>query len=204
MAIDRNVTGSYQLACESSPNKIQIDTWLNEGKQIKWISEQLKEMGDYISPNSISKYKKYREELIEKELQNSPEYVAVMGQVNQELQDSISKIRKVDMIGELADIIDHSAELLANARYEDIKINSIKDMRMIQQTMLEAISAYGETMLNAQKYAAIEDDPSLLQSKNTTININVKDTLTEILKNAINEDGGGFDFIDKLRKGVDR
>lgn len=198
-------TGSYQLACEASPNKQQIDIWLNEGRTQKWISEQLKEMGDYISVNSIAKYKKYRDEQIQKELMESPTYQAKVYEVNEQLNQSIAKIKKVDMLGELAEIIDHSGELLATARQDNIEIHSVKDLRMVQQTMLEAIQAYGDTMLKAQQYAAVQDDPSLLQNKNTTININVKSALTDILTQAMqkgNSDENGYGIIDQLRRGI--
>ena len=33
--------GAYQTACEASPNKQQIDQWLNEGKAAAWISREL-------------------------------------------------------------------------------------------------------------------------------------------------------------------
>ena len=33
--------GTFQTACEMSPNKVQIDTWLNEGKSNLWISREL-------------------------------------------------------------------------------------------------------------------------------------------------------------------
>jgi hypothetical protein len=75
-------------------------------------------------------------------------------------------------------------------------------MRMVQQTMLDAINAYGETMLNAQKFAEIQNDPSLLQNKSTTININVKSALTDILTEAMKTGGDSYGIIDKLREGV--
>lgn len=199
-------TGSYQLACEASPNKQQIDMWLNEGKPMKWISDQLKEMGDYISVNSITKYKKYREEHIQEELMADPVYQAKVYEVNEQLNESIAKIKKVDMLGELATIIDHSAELLADARDNGIEVRSVKDLRMVQQTMLEAIQVYGDTMLKAQQYAAVQDDPSLLQKKQTTINVNIQAALTDILKNAMANgqkgDASGYSIIDALRNGI--
>lgn len=197
-------TGSYQLACEASPNKQQIDIWLNEGRSQKWISDQLREMGDYISVNSIAKYKKYRDEQIQEELMADPVYQAKVYEVNEQLNESIAKIKKVDMLGELAEIIDHSAELLSDARMQGIHINNVKDMRMVQQTMLEAIQAYGDTMLKAQQYAAVQEDPSLLQKKNTTININIRSALTDILTNAMKEggNGNGYGIIDQLRNGI--
>lgn len=196
-------SGTYKLAVEASPNKQQIDIWLNEGKSQKWISNQLKSMDDYISVNSIAKYKKYRDEHIQQELMADPQYQAKVYEANEQLSESISKIRKVDMIGELSDIIDHSAELLADAKDNDIRINNVKDMRMIQQTMLEAIQVYGDTMLKAQQYAAINDNPDLLKSEKTTININIKSTLADILRTAIEDKGDGYNMIDTLRKGVD-
>lgn len=202
MANQVSNTGSYQLACEASPNKQQIDIWLNDNKSQKWISDELKKMGDYISVNSIAKYKKYRDELVQQELMEDPTYQAKVYEVNEQLNDSIARIRKVDMIGELANIIDDSAQLLQGAKDNDVQIHNVKDLRMVQQTMLEAIQAYGDTMLKAQQFAAIDNDPSLLKSEKTTININVKSVLEEMLVKAISEGGnedGGYGLIDKLR-----
>lgn len=192
----------YQLGCESSPHRQQIDTWINEGKANKWISEQLRDMGGYISPQSIAKYKKHRDEIIMKELEETPEFQAKQMMVTEQFNQSVAKIQKVDLIGRLSEIIEDSAELLKDAKMRGIQINSVKDMRMIQQTMLEAISAYGETMLNAQKFAEIQNDPSLLQNKSTTININVRDTLTDILKGAMTDGSDGYSIVDRLRAGI--
>ena len=197
-----NNTGMYQLGCEASPHRQQIDAWINEGKTNKWISDQLKEMGGYISPTSISKYKKHRDELIMKELESTPEFQAKQQMVTEEFNKSVAKIQKVDLIGRLSELIEDSAEMLQDAKMRDIQINNVKDMRMIQQTMLDAISAYGETMLNAQKFNEINNDPTLLQNKQTTININVKSTLADILKGAMEDGGNGFSIIDKLRSGI--
>ena len=197
-----NNTGMYQLGCEASPHRQQIDAWINEGKTNKWISDQLKEMGGYISPTSISKYKKHRDELIMKELESTPEFQAKQQMVTEEFNKSVAKIQKVDLIGRLSELIEDSAEMLQDAKMRDIQINNVKDMRMIQQTMLDAISAYGETMLNAQKFAEIQNDPSLLQNKSTTININVRDTLTDILKGAMIDGSDGYSIIDRLRAGI--
>lgn len=199
-----NNTGMYQLGCEASPHRQQIDAWINEGKTNKWISDQLKEMGGYISPTSISKYKKHRDELIMKELESTPEFQAKQQMVTEEFNKSVAKIQKVDLIGRLSELIEDSAEMLQDAKMRDIQINNVKDMRMIQQTMLDAISAYGETMLNAQKFNEINNDPTLLQNKQTTININVKSTLADILKGAMEDGENGFSIIDKLRSGINR
>lgn len=196
--------GMYQLGCEASPHKQQIDAWINEGKTNKWISEQLRDLGGYISPTSIAKYKKHRDEIIMKELEETPEFQAKQMMVTEQFNQSVAKIQKVDLIGRLSELIEDSAEMLENAKMRGIQINSVKDMRMVQQTMLDAITAYGETMLNAQKFAEIQNDPSLLQNRNTTININIKDTLADILKGAMNDGDNGFSIIDKLRSGINQ
>lgn len=195
-------TGMYQLGCEASPHRQKIDAWINEGKTNKWISEQLRELDGYISPTSISKYKKHRDEVIIKELEETPEFQAKQMMVTEQFNQSVAKIQKVDLIGRLSGLIEDSAELLADAKARDIQINSIKDMRMVQQTMLDAISVYGETMLNAQKYDEINNNPSLLQNNNTTININIKSALTDILKGAMEDGANGYAIIDKLRSGI--
>lgn len=195
-------TGMYQLGCEASPHRQKIDAWINEGKTNKWISEQLRELDGYISPTSISKYRKHRDEIIIKELEETPEFQAKQMMVTEQFNQSVAKIQKVDLIGRLSGLIEDSAELLADAKARDIQINSIKDMRMVQQTMLDAISAYGETMLNAQKYDEINNNPSLLQNNNTTININIKSALTDILKGAMEDGANGYAIIDKLRSGI--
>ena len=192
----------YQLGCEASPHRQKIDQWINEGKANTWMSEELKKLGGYISPSSIGKYKKHRDEIIMKELEETPEFQAKQMMVTDEFQKSVAKIQKVDLIGRLSELIDDSAELLGDAKMRGIQINNVKDMRMVQQTMLDAISAYGETMLNAQKFSEIQNDPSLLQNKSTTININIRDTLTDILKGAMNDDGDGYGLIDRLRAGI--
>lgn len=199
---DKNY-GMYALGCEASPHKDKIDQWLNEGQTIKWISEQLKELGGYISPASISKYKKHRDEQIMKELEETPEFQAKQQMVTEQFNQSVAKIQKVDLIGRLSEMIEDSAELLADAKMRGIQVNSVKDLRMVQQTMLDAIAVYGDTMLKAQKFEEIQNDPSLLQNKSTTININVRDTLTDILKGVM-EDGsnGGYSIIDRLRAGI--
>nr|DAW63930.1 MAG TPA: hypothetical protein [Caudoviricetes sp.] len=195
-------TGMYQLGCEASPHRQKIDAWINEGKTNKWISEQLRELDGYISPTSISKYRKHRDEVIIKELEETPEFQAKQMMVTEQFNQSVAKIQKVDLIGRLSGLIEDSAELLADAKARDIQINSIKDMRMVQQTMLDAISVYGETMLNAQKYDEINNNPSLLQNNNTTININIKSALTDILKGAMEDGANGYAIIDKLRSGI--
>ena len=124
--------------------------------------------------------------------------------VTEQFNQSVAKIQKVDLIGRLSELIEDSAEMLEDAKMRGIQINSVKDMRMVQQTMLDAITAYGETMLNAQKFAEIQNDPSLLQNRNTTININIKDTLADILKGAMNDGDNGFSIIDKLRSGINQ
>lgn len=192
----------YKMGVEASPHKQQIDTWLNEGKALTWISNELKCMGGYLSTNALSKYKKARDERIQKELEKTPEFKAKQQMVTEQFNDSVAKIQKVDLIGRLSELIEDSAELLEDAKMRGIQINNVKDMRMVQQTMLDAINAYGDTMLKAQQFEEINNDPSLLKKQSTTININVKSALTDILRSAMEEGGDGYGIIDKLRAGV--
>lgn len=188
--------GAYQTACEASPNRQQIDQWLNEGKAAAWISRELNRLyGEKISDRSIMKYKKYRDEWIQKEIEKDPLYQAQTQEIREQLNDGIGKIRKIDTISRLADVIDDSATMLQQAKEDKVKIRTAQDFKFVAGTMLDAIKLYGDTVLKAQRFEKVNEDPSLLRP--TTINVNVKAALTDILGNAMKT--GGYDLIDKLR-----
>lgn len=188
--------GAYQTACEASPNKQQIDQWLNEGKAAAWISRELNRLyGEKISDRSIMKYKKYRDEWIQQEIEKDPLYQAQTQEIREQLNDGIGKIRKIDTISRLADVIDDSAAMLQQAKEDQVKIRTAQDFKFVAGTMLDAIKLYGDTVLKAQRFEKVNEDPSLLRP--TTINVNVKAALTDILGNAMQT--GGYDLIDKLR-----
>lgn len=192
--------GAYMTACEASPNKMQIDIWLNENKSSMWISRELKkQFNESISDKAVSKYRKYREEFLQKEIEQTPEYQGKISQLNEQLIDGIGKIRQVDIMGKLADTIDQMSEMLADARDRDIQIKNAQDIRFISQAMLDAIKIYGDTVLKAQRFNAVNEDPTLL--KPTTININVKTALIDMMKGVM-ENGNGYEFIDQLRAGT--
>ena len=121
----------------------------------------------------------YREEWVQKQLEQDPVYNAKIKTINEQVNDGIGKIRQVDTIGKLADIIDDSADMLAIAKQNDIQIKSAQDFKFVASTMLDAIKLYGDTVLKAQRFNAVEQDPSLLRP--TTININVKNALKDVL-----------------------
>lgn len=188
--------GAYQTACEASPNRQQIDQWLNEGKAAAWISRELNRLyGEKISDRSIMKYKKYRDEWIQQEIEKDPLYQAQTQEIREQLNDGIGKIRKIDTISRLADVIDDSAAMLQQAKEDQVKIRTAQDFKFVAGTMLDAIKLYGDTVLKAQRFEKVNEDPSLLRP--TTINVNVKAALTDILGNAMQT--GGYDLIDKLR-----
>lgn len=188
--------GAYQTACEASPNRQQIDQWLNEGKAAAWISRELNRLyGEKISDRSIMKYKKYRDEWIQQEIEKDPLYQAQTQEIREQLNDGIGKIRKIDTISRLADVIDDSAAMLQQAKEDQVKIRTAQDFKFVAGTMLDAIKLYGDTVLKAQRFEKVNEDPSLLRP--TTINVNVKAALTDILGNAMQS--GGYDMIDKLR-----
>lgn len=188
--------GNYQTACEQSPNRQQIDAWLNEDKSCMWISRELeRRFGEKISDRSIAKYKKYREEWIQKEIEKDPLYQAQTKEIREQLNDGIGMIRKVDTLGRLADVIEDSAAMLQQAKDDQIKIKNAQDFKFVAGTMLDAIKLYGDTVLKAQRFDKVEQDPSLLRP--TTINVNVKAALTDILGEAMHS--GGYEVIDRLR-----
>ena len=188
--------GAYQTACEASPNRQQIDQWLNEGKAAAWISRELNRLyGEKISDRSVMKYKKYRDKWIQQEIEKDPLYQAQTREIREQLNDGIGKIRKVDTISRLADVIDDSAAMLQQAKEDQIKIRTAQDFKFVASTMLDAIKLYGDTVLKAQRFEQVNEDPSLLRP--TTINVNVKAALTDILGNAVQT--GGYNLIDKLR-----
>ena len=69
-------------------------------------------------------------------------------------------------------------------------------MSMVGDTLLNAIKLYGDTVLKAQRFDQVNKDPSLLKPQ--TINVNVKNVLSDLLKEAIQQ-GDGYSMIDKIR-----
>lgn len=192
--------GGYQTACEMSPHKADIDQWLNEGKSAAWISRELsRQFGEHISDRSVMKYKKYREDWIQQEIEKDPAYQAQTQAIREQINDGIGKIQKIDCIARLAQVIDDSSALIAQAKADNVRIKNAQDWKFVAGTMLDAIKLYGDTVLKAQRFEQVQQDPSLLRP--TTINVNVKATLTDILSEAV-KSGGGFELIDKLRSSV--
>lgn len=193
--------GTYQTACEMSPNRTQIDLWLNEGKSNLWISRELQSRFDEkISDKAIGKYRKYREQYIHEELTADPNFQKKIAYADQQLSMSIGKMQTVNVIDHLADTINNCAEMLAQAKMNDIQIKNVQDMRFVSMTMLDAIKQYGDVMLKMQRFSAVENDPTILKPQ--TININIRGALTDILKGAMASGDSGYALIDKLRAGV--
>lgn len=193
--------GTYQTACEMSPNKTQIDMWLNEGKSNLWISRELQARFDEkISDKAIGKYRKYREQYIQEQLAEDPDFQKKMIYAENQLSNSIGKMQTVNVIDHLADTINNCAEMLAQAKMNDIQIKNVQDMRFVSMTMLDAIKQYGDVMLKMQRFNAVNEDPTILKPQ--TININIRGALTDILKGAMAGGEGGYALIDKLRAGI--
>lgn len=193
--------GNYQTACEMSPHKRDIDQWLNEGKSAAFISRELeRQFGEKISDRSVMKYKKYRDEWIQSEIEKDPAYQAQTQAIRDQMNDGIGKIQKIDCIAKLAQVIDDSSALIAQAKADQVRIKNAQDWKFVAGTMLDAIKLYGDTVLKAQRFDKVNEDPSLLRP--TTINVNVKSALTDILSEAIKGGGGGFELVDKLRSSI--
>ena len=193
--------GTFQTACEMSPNKAQIDMWLNEGKSNSWISRELQSRFDEkISDKAVGKYRKQRDQMIQESLNADPNFQKKMTYANQQLVDGISKMQTVNVIDHLAQTIQDCAEMLQQAKVDEIKIKNVQDMRFVSMTMLDAIKQYGDVMLKMQRFNAVNDDPTLLKPQ--TINVNIRGALTDILKEAMAGGSGGYALIDKLRAGI--
>ena len=193
--------GTYQTACEMSPNKTQIDMWLNEGKSNLWISRELQSrFNEKISDKAVGKYRKQRDQMIQEQLKQDPDFKKKMNYAEQQLTNSINKMQTVNIVDHLADTITRCAEMLDQAKVDDIKIKNVQDMRFVSMTMLDAIKQYGDVMLKMQRFNAVNDDPTLLKPQN--INVNIRGALTDILKDAMAGGSGGYALIDKLRAGI--
>lgn len=193
--------GMYATACESSPHKNHIDQWINEGKSNAFISKQLKaEYHEEISDKSVAKYRKYRDDYIQEELEKDPVYQGQMIEANKIFIEQAAKVKAVDVLAHLSDIIEYNADLVKQAQEDNVKIKNAQDLRFTQMTILDAIKLYGETILKAQKFNAINDNPDLLRPQ--TININVKNTLKDILKEVAKSGGDKFGLIDRIRASV--
>ena len=123
-----------------------------------------------------------------------------MTYANQQLVDGISKMQTINVIDHLAQTIQDCAEMLQQAKVDEIKIKNVQDMRFVSMTMLDAIKQYGDVMLKMQRFNAVNDDPTLLKPQ--TINVNIRGALTDILKEAMAGGSGGYALIDKLRAGI--
>lgn len=193
--------GTNQTACEMSPNRTQIDLWLNEGKSNLWISRELQSrFSEKISDKAVGKYRKYREQMISEQLNADPNFQKKMAYADQQLSASIGKMQTVNVIDHLAQTIQDCADMLAQAKMNDIQIRNVQDMRFVSMTMLDAIKQYGDVMLKMQKFNAVQNDPTILKPQ--TININVRGALTDILKGAMASGTDGYALIDKLRAGI--
>lgn len=193
--------GMFQTACEASPNKQQIDMWLNEGKSNLWISRELQSrFNEKISDKAVGKYRKYRDTMIQQQLEQDPNFQKKMNYANQQLVDGISKMRTVNVIDHLANTIEQCAGMLDEAKMNEIQIKNAQDMRFVSMTMLDAIKLYGDMMLKMQRFNEVDKDPTLLKPQ--TINVNIRGALTDILKGAMNDNHEGYALIDKLRAGI--
>lgn len=187
---------------ETCGHKVEIDQMIDDNRSLAYIQSWMQdELEINISKQSIMKYKKKREIQLKNQLEKMPEYQTKMQYLSQDLVDGIGKIKQVDIIGSLSDIITQSSELLRRADDDDIKITSVQDMRFVTQNMMDAIKLYGDTVLKAQKFNEINKNPELLKPNNTNITIQIQDMLASVLKESITS-GQGFDLVDKLRSGM--
>lgn len=188
--------GTYATACEKSPHKQDIDKWMNEGKSNLWISKQLTGLGEKISDKSIAKYRQYRDEHLNKELMKDPVYQAQIQKANDTLIDEVGKFKQINVLNHLSETIEHCASLIGMSIEDDVRIKNVQDLRFVQMTMLDALKLYTDTIMKAQQYAKIEDDPTLIKP---TVNMNVKNVLVDMLGGMTDEQR--FAIVDRIRRG---
>ena len=196
-SLSKKRAGLYATACEKSPFRNKIDQWMNEGRSDAWISRQLGLLGDPISDVSVGKYRKYREQHLQEELANDPMYQAKVNMINENMVEEIGKIKEINVINHLADTIDHCAQLIEQSKEDDIRIKKVQDLRYVQMTMLETIKLYGDIVMQAQRFAKVEENPDLLKP---AVTINVKEVLVDILGGM--DDEQKFDIIDGVRERI--
>lgn len=196
-SLSKKRAGLYATACEKSPFRNKIDQWMNEGRSDAWISRQLDSLGDPISDVSVGKYRKYREQHLQEELADDPIYQAKVGMINKNMVEEIGKIKEINVINHLADTIDHCAQLIEQSKDDDIKIKKVQDLRYVQMTMLETIKLYGDIVVQAQRYAKVEENPDLLKP---AVTVNVKEVLVDILGGM--DDEQRFNIIDGVRERI--
>jgi hypothetical protein len=138
--------------------------------------------------------------MIQEQLNENPDFQKKMAYADQQLSMSIGKMQIVNVIDHLATTIQDCADMLAEAKMNQIQIKNVQDMRFVSMTMLDAIKQYGDVMLKMQRFSAVQDDPTLLKPQ--TINVNIRGALTDILKGAMASGDSGYALIDKLRAGI--
>lgn len=183
------------MAVEKSPNRDQIEAWFVKGKSVPWIHKNLKEkFGEYISVNSIQKYSKFRRSKIEAEMHEQSDYTQKMRQLESTLIAKTEAIKEVDIQAGLNDILNYNAELLQQAKHDEIRIKSAQEIRFVQQSMIDAYRLRLEALEHYQKYNAIEKNPDLLRP---TTNIQMTETIRDAISEIIAQNG--FAEIDRLR-----
>jgi len=184
-------------ACGQSPYKPQIDAWLNEGKSFSFISKELKKLGDPISDKAIGRYARGRQESAHKMLvANNPTYKHEVKKVNQEIADSVSQFKVINTLNHLAEAIEGNAKLMAEGM-DAVVVENAQDLRYVTQNMLDAIKLHAELTMQAQKFAKIEEDPSLLRP---TQSQEVKSVIINMFGEM--DDDAKYKMADLLRAGL--
>jgi len=190
--------GKYALACEKSPYKVDIDTWLNEGKSYSWISKQLELLGDPISPNSVSKYAKHRQAMVSKKLMEDPTYQDAVNHIKSNIQDGITQVKQLDLMGQLDDVISSNSSLIARYAH-DVVIETAQDLRYVSQSVIQAIEAKGKLALMSQKH---QSNAKEMEENNGKLSAGgqMKSVLSDILAAMTPEERTSL--IDKMRNGL--
>jgi hypothetical protein len=186
--------------CVMSPNKALIDKMLNEHASFTSINKKLAELGESISVPAISAYAKKRENALLSSAVLSPEFQETSKRMMSMYNNAIGKIKGVDLLGKLESLIKYSEELVDDARIAGaVEIKNAKDLSMVGETLVKAITEYSKVIQIAQQIKEIDDDPSLIRPQN--INVEIKDQIVNVLQDSIKS--GNFGMVDQIRNAID-
>lgn len=201
------IAKANMLKIVDSPWKAKIDDLLfkkslSDRAVALWLEKNAPVDAHY-NWQQIRYYRQAREKDAKYALEKVPEFQEYKMAVREEINNSILAIRNIDIIGKLTEIIGDTSERLQQAS-DKVKITSTRDYNDTQRLMLETIRLYGELMLENERYIDLRErreNPTAKQTTNNTININLRESLADILRSATQE--GDYSAIDAMRDIID-
>lgn len=167
-----------------------------------WLQNNAPKHAQYTT-SQLNSYRNRRENDAKFILNNMEEYRNFKMAVKEEVNNSILAMRNVDIVQQLTEVIGDVSDRLSHATPNAKKIQTAKDYNDTQRILLETIKLYGELMLLNERYHDFVDKRTNPQASKpqTTININLKESLADILKTATQN--GDYSAVDQMRDIID-